>query len=64
MGSENIFQDCGQFSDTCKGNSYNNKNVLHHAMIEEGFDLLAIVLTQEIDTYPGIRLFNMIKWVK
>lgn len=33
-------------------------------MIEEGFDLLAIVLTQEIDTYPGIRLFNMIKWVK
>lgn len=30
-------------------------------MIEEGFDLLAIVLTQEIDTYTGIRLFNMIK---
>lgn len=63
MGSENIFQDCGQFSDTCKENSYDNENVLHHAMIEES-DFLAILLTQEIDTYTGIRLFNMIKWVK
>lgn len=42
----------------------NNKKVLHNAMIEEGFDLLAMLLTQGINTYTRIVLVNMIKWVK